>query len=734
MLTSITERFQSANILSAVVSSLVTSMISVVLLVSFGTLVFANSLHDHVGRGIGFALFGGAVMGLIVAVTSSYAGVISGPQGRTAAVLALIATAVTRMMPGSTIDETFTTVMVVVILTAVLTGVAFLILGLLNLGEFIRFIPFPVVGGFIGGTGWLMLKGAFGLAAGMPLSVLLKSAAGVEGANLIRWLPVLTYAVIMLIGVRRFKHHLTLPALIGLAFVVFYTILQITGTTLPEARAQGWLLAAGEEGQLWLPITAGDLQLTNWRVVFSQSGVMASIIFISAVSLLLNASGIEIASHEDIDFNRELVTTGFANVLSGLGGGLVGFHSLSLTVLAEKLGGRNRMTGVATALLCGGILLLGTGLLGFVPVPVVGSVLMYFGFSFLVEWVVDAREALPTSDYLQVLIIILVTGLVGFLEGVAVGILLAVIFFVISYSQANTIKHELSAASFSSNVDRAARQRHFLRENGDALYVLVLQGFIFFGTANNLFNKVRERLDNDKLDKLQYMLLDFSQVIELDSSALNSFIKMRYLLESNQVTLVITGLATDLKERFYRIGFTEDESLRFMEDLDHGTEWCEDTFLKGHGFDPSSTLMTIQALFAEAFPDREDVTRMLTYFEQIAFPTDTFLIRQGDPPAYLYYLEIGQVSVVLERETGPNLRLRKMGSGTVLGEMGFYLKVKATASVITTKPTVVYRLSLEKEKELLANEPALAAALHKYIVGLVGEKLAFSNRTIRALN
>jgi len=705
-----------------------------VLLVSFGTLVFANNLQFYVGRGIGFALFGGAVMGLITALTSSYAGVISGPQGRTAAVLALVATAVSRMIPGKPLDEIFITIMVVLILTAVLTGLTFLIMGLLNLGEFIRFIPYPVVGGFIGGTGWLMLKGAFGLAAGRPLAGMFRSGVLFEGSFLVRWLPVVVYAFVMLVVVRHLKHHLTLPVMIGLAFVIFYAVLLISQTTLEEARTQRWLLAPGAESQLWLPISAADLRLTNWHVVFTQFGTMASIIFISAVSLLLNASGIELTSHEDLDFNRELTTTGFANILSGLGGGLVGFHSLSLTVLAHNIGGKNRMIGVVTALLCGGVLLLGTDVLGYVPVPVVGSVLMYFGFSFLAEWVLDARVTLPKIDYLQVLIIILVTGLVGFLEGVAVGILLAVIFFVISYSQANTIKHELSAASISSNVDRAARQRHLLRENGGALYILVLQGFIFFGTANNLFNKVKKRLADDNKTKLQYMLLDFSRVIELDSSALNSFIKMRYLLESQGVILVISGLAEGLKERFYRIGFTEGDTIRFFNDLDHGMEWCEDMFLKGYGLDPSSTLLTVQALFAEVFQNREDVTRLLSYFEQISFPPDTFLIRQGDPPAYLYYLEIGQVSVVLECETGSHIRLRKMGSGTVMGELGFYMGTQATASVITTKPTIMYRLSLEKEKELQANDPELAAAFHKFIVSIVSEKLAFSNRTIRALN
>jgi sulfate permease, SulP family len=734
MATDSTNRLQTKNILSIMVSSLVTGLITVVLLVSFGTLVFANNLHAYVGRGIGFALFGGAVMGLFVALTSSYAGVISGPQGRTAAVLALIATAVARMMPENPLDEVFITIMVVLILTAVLTGVIFLIMGLLNLGEFIRFIPYPVVGGFIGGTGWLMLKGAFGLAVGESLSGLLWSGGLFEGMLLFRWLPVLVYAVFMLVVVRRLKHHLTLPALIGMAFALFYAALLVTGTSLSEARAHGWLLTPGAESQLWLPIMPSDVRLTAWPVVFTQIGAMGSVIFISAVSLLLNASGIELASHEDIDFNRELVTTGVANVLSGLGGGLVGFHSLSLTVLAQKLGGKNRLTGVVTALLSGGVLLLGTNVLGFVPVPVVGAVLMYFGISFLVEWVLDARLALPRADYVQVLIIILVTGLVGFLEGVAVGILLAVVFFVISYSQANTIKHELSGATFTSNVDRAARQRFLLRENGDALYILILQGFIFFGTANNLFNKVRSRVANEKLVPLQYVLLDFSRVIELDSSALNSFLKMRYLLESHKVILAVAGLAPRLKERFFRIGFSEDDTIRFFEDLDHGMEWCEDLFLKNNGLDPSSTLLTIQALFAEVFPNREDVNRLLSYFEHIAIPEGAYIIRQGDEPEYLYYLEIGQVSVVLERDPGPDIRLRKMGSGTVLGEMGFYMKMKGTASVIATKPTIVYRLSLEKEQELQANDPELAAALHKFIVSLVSEKLAFSNRVIRALN
>ncbi len=48
----------------------------------------------------------------------------------------------------------------------VLTGITFLAIGTFKRGNLIRFVPYPVVGGFLAGTGWLLLKGGVYVASG----------------------------------------------------------------------------------------------------------------------------------------------------------------------------------------------------------------------------------------------------------------------------------------------------------------------------------------------------------------------------------------------------------------------------------------------------------------------------------------------------------------------------------------------------------------------------------------
>ena len=79
--------------------------------------------------------------------------------------------------------------------------------------------------------------------------------------------------------------------------------------------------------------------------------------------------------------------------------------------------------------------------------------------------------------------------------GIAVGLMAGIVFFIVNYSRVNIIKHELSGVLYHSTVDRSDQQHRLLRENGEHLSILKLQGFIFFGTANRLLEHIHRRID-----------------------------------------------------------------------------------------------------------------------------------------------------------------------------------------------------------------------------------------------
>ena len=209
--------------------------------------------------------------------------------------------------------------------------------------------------------------------------------------------------------------------------------------------------------------------------------------------------------------NRELKTAGIGNLLSGLGGGLVGFHLLSESSLAYKIGGRSRLVGLVAAALCGLVLVGGMSLLTFIPKLVLGSLLLLLGLSFLVEWLYQAWFKFSRMDYLIILAILIVIVVAGFLEGVVLGIGLTVLFFVVNYSRIDVIKQTFCGAEYQSQVARRHGHRQLLRQKGAQVQILQLQGFIFFGTASNLLQRVRQQMQQPNFAQVCYLVLDFGR-------------------------------------------------------------------------------------------------------------------------------------------------------------------------------------------------------------------------------
>ncbi len=210
-----------------------------------------------------------------------------------------------------------------------------------------------------------------------------------------------------------------------------------------------------------------------------QSPDVLALMAVAAIVILLNAASIEIASRTDIDLDAELKSNGLANVFAAPFGGLVGCIALSRSLLNFKAGATSRISGMAAALLCAGVLLAGASFLTYFPRPVLGGLLLYLGLSLLIEWVYDGWWRLSRFDYALVIAIIVIIAVFGFLPGVGVGIVAATILFAFNYSRINVVKTEFTGAVLHSNVQRSYREQNLLKEQGDQIAILRLQGFIF---------------------------------------------------------------------------------------------------------------------------------------------------------------------------------------------------------------------------------------------------------------
>ncbi|MBA4418072.1 MAG: hypothetical protein C0392_09205 [Syntrophus sp. (in: bacteria)] len=726
--------FHPQQYLTSLTAGFISGLLTVIMATAFAALIFSGPLAGYVSRGIGFILFGAFIIGAWSALTSSYAGTVARPHEIPAAIIALVASlVVTSLPPSASGERAFIHVIAIIIITSLSTGILFLALGYLKAGSLIRFIPYPVIGGFLAGTGLLLIKGAFGVMTGKPLTMenlffLLQSDI------LIKWLPGLLLAVILFLILRWRNHYLVMPAWLLISMGLFYAILFATDTPMNMARDHGWLVGPFQKVGLAQPLSFSSLTQIDWAVIFSQTNRIVTILIISCISLLLNASGLELVVKEEIDLNRELRSIGFANLLAGFGGGTVGIHSLSLSALGYTMGAKSRIIGLFSAAICGSVLLFGGQALSYFPRPIMGSVLLFLGLSFLHQWLYESWSRLPRIDCILIFLILLVIGIFGFLEGVAAGLFVAVVIFVIRYSHVSVIKHTFSGANYHSTVDRTSTESHLLAEKGESLYILKLQGFIFFGTAHNLLEDIRSRAANKVMKPLSYILLDFRFVTGVDSSAANSFTKMRQYGSDQGSVLIFTHLSPVVMSQFLNRGFNikEDEYFRIFADIDRGVEWCENRILHNEHVDPGGERQTLEDHLKAFLPPSTDGTSIMSYMERREAPEGYYLMRQGDPPHSLYFLETGQITVKLEHRD-ETVRLRTMGPGSVVGELGLYLGVPSTASVVTEKPSVFYRLSAEALQRLEENEPAIASAFHRFIVHCLGERLANTNESLRVL-
>jgi SulP family sulfate permease len=91
------------------------------------------------------------------------------------------------------------------------------------------------------------------------------------------------------------------------------------------------------------------------------------------------------------------------------------------------------------------------------------------------------------------------------------------------------------------------------------------------------------------------------------------------------------------------------------------------------------------------------------------------------------------VTTRLEISKGNFIRLKSQQGGTMVGEMGLFLNQSRTATVVVSKPSVLYRLSLQAYQRMLEEDSALAFYLYQWIGRVLSVRIAENNATLEVL-
>jgi SulP family sulfate permease len=722
------------GIVATVVTGLVALVLVVVESLSYAALIFSGPLSPYIDVGIAITLNTGVVVGLITTIFGSYPGTIAFSQNKIAVLMAFMAAALeSTMIKSAPGEQTALTVAAAIFISTIITGAVLAGLGAFRLGALVRFIPYPVICGFLASVGWLLCLGALKTLTGFAVTAASLPAL-FELSVIAHWLPGAAFAIVALLVMHRIKHYAVMPLLMVTAVCCFYLGLLASGMSIGDAQHTGWLVHIASTRNLFHVLTLDAVHKADLGLVALQAGSIATIILVTAVALLLNSSALELAAGRDIDLDRELKVGGIANVLAGLNGGMIGFASVNISKFVLSTGVRGRLVGLMCALGCAAVLAGGARVIGFMPDLLIGGLLLYIGLEFLYEWLYRPAREFHLGDFIIVVIILAMVSVVGLIQGIIVGIVSAIVIFTVKYSGLNVVKLDTTVAEFRSTVQRNEKEHALLEQEGHRAQVLQLRDFIFFGSANTLLTLLRSRMSGQDVGR-RYLVMDFRFVTGIDLSAIMSFVRLDQLARMANITIVLTQVPQAILDRMQKGGlFAKNEAeWKLMPSLDLGVEWCEDQLLGSRAGTLAQAALSLPRFLRDNGFSADDAAALDAYVVRSQYTIGDRLIRQGELSDALYFLESGVVDVQVNLENGSRFRVAKLGAGSFVGEIGFYLQTQRTADVIIEQDATICCLSRSNADSLKRRAPSLAASFHEVLIYLLANRLVLTDRILKTL-
>ncbi|KAK7680114.1 hypothetical protein QCA50_016839 [Cerrena zonata] len=329
-------------------------------------------------------------------------------------------------------------------------------------------------------------------------------------------------------------------------------------------------------------------QLKIINLVLSRFPTMLALTFFGILHVPINVPALAVSVGMDqFDVDRELVAHGYSNALSGLVGSIQNYLVYTNSVLFIRAGADDRLAGILLAVGTGAIMMAGPVVIGYIPICVVGALIFLLGYELLKESVYDTWGKLRKIEYSTIIIIVVVMGVWDFVYGILVGILLACLSFVVEAARRSVVRGIYTGTVARSTVLRHPKQQEFLKDVGDQIVVIKLQGTVFFGSIGGVENAIRKRFDDDKFkkDPIKFLIIDMKGVSSIDFSAAEGFRRILNLTNEFGTQLVISSVVDDddivIALRDAGLWDTNNElDIQLFNTLNYALEWCENCFLK----------------------------------------------------------------------------------------------------------------------------------------------------------
>jgi SulP family sulfate permease len=653
-----------------------------------GLLAFAPLGAEQAAAGAVAGLLGVVVLGAVAAPLGGTPGLVSAPSGPAAAMLTALAAHLAATDPARA--------PVLLLATAGLAGIVQLGFGALRLGTVVKFIPYPVVAGFLSAAGLLLAwsqVGAVAGAAGQPLDVLSHPAS---------WRAVALATAAVTFAATRASQRLA-PAVPPVVAGIVAGTLTYLGFALRDpalAAVAGNPLRVGPiPGVAALaaavPARLGALAALRPADLAALLGPAAALAALLAVDTLKTCVLVDSVTGGRHQGSRELVAQGLGNALTAVVGGIPGSGVSGATLVNLGAGGRTRRSSAAVPAFVLCVAAAAPALVAGAPRAVLGGLLVHVGLR-TVDWntLRLARRREARLDLAVVLAVVVIALLRDLVTAAGAGVGLAVVLYLRDRMRQSPVRARGDLRATRSTRRRLPPEDAALGAHGGEAAVLALHGDLFFGTADRLLTE----LEPD-LAARRFVVLDLSRVADVDLTAARILAQAEARLAARGGTLVLAAARApehleaavdDAAQRPRRA------PARLFVSRDEALEWCEEQLLAAHLPErpshlalPLREMQLVAGLPAGALAALEARVRIVRAAE------GERVFRTGDPGDALYLVRLGRVRLAVRGEGGRELMLGVFGRGDVFGELAFIDGRKRSADAVACAETELYQLTRE---------------------------------------
>ena len=624
----------------------------------------------------------------------------------------------------------------------VLTGGAIQFLfGTLRLGNLIKYVPYPVVSGFMNGIALILiyeqiapLTGAGGHVS--PFEIFYNPAV----VQPVTFVVGLTTIIVIFLAGRLIK---AVPAaLIGLVAgtALFYALKNIAGVSAPGP-------VIGNFSFQWLKpdilpaafSLAGNVDLAELFPRILVTGfVLGAIGSLESLLSALAADNLTGTRHRS---NRELIGQGIGNMINAVFAALPSAGSELHNMANYRAGGRTRRSSLLCVLLILLIVVTLGPVIGKIPLTVIAAIIISVGFGLFDKWTLDlfrnllqAREQRKRiiANLAVTVMVALITVCVNLIVAVLIGIAIASGLFVARMGK-SIVKRKYAGDQVRSKKVRSIKNNFLLQDRGKGIIVYELFGPLFFGSADNLAREIE-----GAMSRCTYCILDMKRVNEIDSTGAKILGQISKKFYASGKYLLISYLQDNpsLSNSLKAMGVYKvlGENC-FFPDTDAALEWAEDNVLT-QSLEPAGASGAIQLEQMDILRDftPQEVSALERKLTRKTFNRGEIIVKEGDNDRNLFFLVKGLVSVRIHLPQSDRYkRLISYSAGVAFGEMAFLDGSPRSADVWSDEGSEAYVLSPDEFAVLQNEAPQIAIKLIRNIALEISERLRIRTNEVRVL-